>query len=564
MAGARAVPGQTARVIFPGMSDSPELLSTSPASRQSLGASDAIIEISADAIISIDAQQRIIRFNHGAEQIFGYRADELLGRPLEILLPERYRAGHMGHVGRFGAGDIPARRMGERRQIAGLRANGEEFPAEASISRIDLDGERIYTVVLRDISERQRSERVQRFLAQAGELLAGSLDTERTLASVAQLAVPLLGEWCVIFSVGDDGSVRRELAVHSDPARAADMERLGTIPFRGANAHPVVAALATGHSSQVELPDDASLQAMSDNQEHVQLLRSLRPRSVITVPLKARARMLGALCFFRSDIRKGARADDLELAEELARRAALALDNARLYAESTRAVRARDDVLAVVSHDLGNPLSAIRLSSSLLLRKPPAERAAAEDRKQLENIRASVDQMERLIRDLLDVKRIEAGLLSLEYESCAVNGLMRDVAESAQRWIEEKALLLELNVDTVNSPVRADPQRILQVFSNLVGNAARFAPAGSLIRLSSVRQDHDVVFSVSDSGPGIPAEHLPHLFDRFWQASRTGRHGIGLGLAIVKGIVEAHGGRVWAESVVGAGSTFFFTIPVKE
>ncbi len=531
---------------------------------QSLRASDAIIEISADAIISIDAQQRIIRFNHGAEIIFGYRAAELLGRPLEILLPERFRGAHFTHLTRFGEGAVAARRMGERRQIAGLRANGEEFPAEASISRIDIAGERMYTVVLRDISQRQRAEQVQRFLAQAGELLAGSLEAERTLESLAQLAVPLLGDWCVIFAARLGGSVTRALAVHHDPERASEMQRLREIPFRMSPAHPAVAALNEARSSLLAL-DDAQLQAMADDDEHLQILRGLDPRSLIAVPMKARARVLGAICFFFEGRRHRAHShDDLELAEELGRRAALALDNARLYAEATQAIRARDDVLAVVSHDLGNPLSAIRLSTSLLLRRPPADRAAQEERKQLENIRASVDQMERLIKDLLDVKRIEAGLLSLEREPCVVSVLMREIADTAERWIEGKTLRITL--DSTNEPVHvyADPQRVVQVFSNLVGNAARFAPTGGEIVLRSRREGDQVRFSVADTGPGIPVEHLPHIFDRFWQASRTGRHGIGLGLAIVKGIVEAHGGRVWAESVLGAGSTFHFTLPLRD
>ncbi len=531
---------------------------------QSLRASDAIIEISADAIISIDAQQRIIRFNHGAEMIFGCRAAELLGRPLEILLPERFRGAHFTHVTQFGEGAVAARRMGERRQIAGLRASGEEFPAEASISRIDVAGERIYTVVLRDISERQRAEQVQRFLAQAGELLAGSLEAERTLESLAQLAVPLLGDWCVIFAPRMGGPVTRVLAVHHDPERASEMQRLREIPFHMSPAHPAAAALTEARSSLLVI-DDAQLQAMADDDEHLQILRRLDPRSLIAVPMKARARVLGAICFFFETRRHRAHSqDDLELAEELARRAALALDNARLYAEATQAIRARDDVLAVVSHDLGNPLSAIRLSTSLLLRRPPADRAAQEERKQLENIRASVDQMERLIKDLLDVKRIEAGLLSLEREPCVVSVLMREIADAAEHWIEGKALRITLDSASDTLHVYADPQRILQVFSNLVGNAARFAPTGGEIVLRSRREGDHVTFSVADTGPGIPAEHLPHIFDRFWQASRTGRHGIGLGLAIVKGIVEAHGGRVWAESELGAGSTFHFTLPLRE
>jgi PAS domain S-box-containing protein len=531
------------------------------AAESSLPAAEAIIEISADAVISIDDQHRIIRFNRGAEEIFGYARSEVLGRPLDVLLPERFRGAHSRHVARFGEGEVAARRMGERRPISGLRANGEEFPAEASISKVDIAGERIYTVVLRDISDRQRAEQASQFLARAGELLAASLDTTRTLEQVAQLALPLMGDWCVGFLADDAMVVRRALAAHHDSARSQEMSRLRSIPFRKNPAHPATEALRDGRSHLLESIDDAQLRALADDAEHLEVLRSLNPRSLIAVPLKARDRILGALCFFFDRSHRAHDQEDLTLAEELARRAALALDNARLYGEATAAIRARDDVLAVVSHDLGNPLSAIRVNSAVLLRRRAED---DPDRKQLENIRSSVAQMERLIGDLLDVKRIEAGLLSLEREALAVSAILNEVAETAQTWIDGRVLSLEVDGSADGLRVFADPHRVIQVFSNLVGNAARYSPNESEIVVRVGREGNATVFSVADAGPGIPAEHLSHIFDRFWQARRTGRHGIGLGLAIVKGIVEAHGGRVWAESELGTGSTFYFTLPLHE
>ena len=187
-----------------------------PEAENTLRTSDAIIAISSDAIISTDVQQRIIRFNRGAEEIFGYRAEEVLGLPLNVLLPARFRDTHGDHVRQFARSGVAARRMAERRQISGRRKNGEEFPAEASISQVDLDGDRLFTVVLRDISDRKRAEQAQRFLAQAGALLAGSLDADQTLDSVAALAVPMLGDWCIVF-LNDEKGMRRAIAVHADP-----------------------------------------------------------------------------------------------------------------------------------------------------------------------------------------------------------------------------------------------------------------------------------------------------------------------------------------------------------
>jgi PAS domain S-box-containing protein len=534
----------------------------SPAEEQALRASDAIIAISADAIISTDADQRIIRFNAGAEEIFGYTAEEIIGRPIDILIPERYRPGHRQHVENFGRSPVAARRMGERRQISGLRRNGEEFPAEASISKTDIGQQRIFTVVLRDVTDRLRAEQAQRFLAQAGALLAGSLDPDRTLESVATLAVPMLGDWCVIFLGGDGVPLRRAQAIHSHPDRAEEMRRLRDIPFAMKPTHPVHTVLTEGRALLLpELGADGLL-AMAENAEHLRLLQSLQPRSLLAVPLKARDRVLGAVAFFFD--RRNPRVhseSDLELAEELGRRAALAIDNARLYAEARAAVMARDDVLAVVSHDLGNPLSAIRIGTTVLLKQLPSESDSNGARKQVENIRSSVVQMERLIQDLLDIKRIEAGYLTLEKEKIAVHTLLQEAADTFNSLIAGKELRLNQVLPAQHTHVLADRQRILQVFSNLIGNAVKFTSPGDEISIGADVSTGQVTFSVADSGPGIPQEHLPHLFDRFWQARRTGRHGIGLGLAIVKGIVEAHGGKVSVQSELGLGTTFYFSLP---
>ena len=536
--------------------------SLSPQGEQALRVSDAIIAISADAIISTDDAQRIIRFNHGAESIFGYTAEEVIGQPIEILLPERFRATHREHVHRFRDSPVAARRMGERRPISGLRKNGQEFPAEASISKTSLDDRLIFTVVLRDVTDRLRTEQGQRFLAQAGALLASSLDADQTLESIASLAVPVLGDWCVVFLGGSGVPLRRALTVHAHRGNTDAMLRLREIPVQLRPEHPFLHELLRGESVKLADFSETFIDAMADSPIHAAVLRSLRPQSLIAVPLKARDRIMGAIAFFLDeDSRRVHDEVDLELAEELGRRAALALDNARLYQEAQNAVRTRDDVLAVVSHDLGNPLSAIRVGTTVLLKQLPESPANEVARRQVENIRSSALQMERLIRDLLQVKQIEAGYLTLERERLAPVGLLSEAVEQLEPLVLAKEQNLQ-RVDATNGVyVYGDRERLLQVFSNLIGNAVKFTPSGGQITIGAQAQDEVVVFSVSDSGPGIPEEHLPHVFDRFWQARRTGRHGIGLGLAIVKGIVEAHGGSVSVDSEIGQGTTFRFTLP---
>jgi PAS domain S-box-containing protein len=523
---------------------------------------ERMVEISADAIISVDERQRIILFNSGAEAIFGYRRDEVRGRPLELLIPGRFRPFHHAHMRSFAQGAEAARQMGDRREIAGLRKNGQEFPAEASISRLESPEGRIYTVVLRDITERKKAEETQRFLADCSAVLARSLDYQTTLAGLARLALPHLADWCVI-DVLQDGHLQRIEAAHHDPAMSALAEELKRFPPEAARAHPSVTVVETGEPELIENVSDSFLEAIAANDEHLAVLRRLEPRSLLVVPLVARGRTLGAFGLFSSRPDRHYGSEDRLLAVELARRAALAVDNARLYRQARDAVAARDEVLSIVSHDLGNPLSAIRVSSRVLDRLLDAgDREAA--RVQVNNMRGAALQMERLIRDLLEIRRIETGRLRLVRRTEPVRQLVDEAVRSLRDVASEQGVTLEARVgDGVPATVRVDADRVQQIFSNLIGNALRFSPAGGVVTVAAAPADGSVAFSVRDSGPGIPADHLPHVFDRFWQASQQGSHGIGLGLAIARGLTEAHGGTVAVESSDGEGATFTFTLPME-
>lgn len=242
-------------------------------------------------------------------------------------------------------------------------------------------------------------------------------------------------------------------------------------------------------------------------------------------------------------------------------RAALLRNEREARAAAEAAVNARDEVLRIVAHDIGNSLSAVKIHAMVLERTLPAE-GQAEARKRTEAIRHLTQQMDRLRQDLLDVAAIEAGRLSFEPGETSLHGVVDEVLGTVAEQAAEKGLAVERALADDLPAVWADRERLHQVLGNLVGNAVKFTPAGGHIRVGAARGDEgEVRVTVEDTGPGIPPEHLEHVFDRFWQARSTRRAGAGLGLAIARGIVEAHGGRIQACSEVGKGTTFEFTLP---
>jgi PAS domain S-box-containing protein len=349
-----------------------------------------IVDISADAIICIDEDQKITLFNEGAVRIFGWTADEMMGKPLEILLPERVRDVHRNHVMHFRDAPERARRMGQRQEISGLRKNGEEFPAEAAISKVQMGDSVVFSVLLRDITE------------------------------------------------------------------------------------------------QVEL--------------HKRL---------------------------------------------------------------QRAVKARDETVGVVAHDLRNPVSAVKMLSAALMHGDDSTRLSPDASEQVKLIREAALQMDRLIQDLLDVTRVETGRLQVDAQPVTTVALLEGALRTLRPLVEEAGIALEVDLPSTAAMVHADPERIGQVLSNLIGNAIRFTARGGTIRVAATEEETALRVSVSDTGSGISREYLPNLFDRYHQVppSAIRSRGAGLGLPIARGIVEAHKGRIWAESEPGRGTTVYFTLP---
>ena len=540
---------------------------------------EGVIAHTADAVICTDDAQRILIFNPAAERIFGYRADEVIGETIDCLFPRSARGAMRpwfeGIAGE--GGDVS-----EHHRVWARRKSSELFLAEASTSRLTVGEATYFTALLRDVSQERRAEKERAamlartfaartaaehaeqrmaFLADIGEILHSSLAVEETFDALLHLIVPELASCCVVEVLDATGRVRRAHVMHGDPTMKALVERLAEYPRQLAH-YLSRRAIEEGDAELMATMSDDHLRSLAEDDEHLELLRALQLSSLIILPLRAHGRALGALMLARGAGAVPYSEADLSLAQALALRAASALDNARLYDEARRAVRAREDVLGVVSHDLRTPLSVIAMCATALLGDESVD--AAPDRETLETIQRSAHWAQRLIQDLLDVSAIDAGGLSLARGT------------EDPRMLVTRAVLLhgelatERQIQLVTEPmdrlplIDVDADRIVQALGNLIGNALKFTPYGGIVRVGAVNEGNHVRLYVMDSGPGIPDEDAPHVFDRFWTAARNARvRGTGMGLAIVRGIVDAHGGEVWLEPAQpGCGATFSIALSV--
>lgn len=397
--------------------------------------------------------------------------------------------------------------------------------------------------------------RAERLLSEAARLLASSLGYEETLEGVAELAVRSLADFCVI-DILEGGEVRRLEVAHADPRSRELTRKLLNYPLDRERPHLSLTALETGESVLVTDVTEQMLDLIAQGEEHRRILAELHPRSLMAVPLLAKDRLLGVVLFVSSV--RGYDEDDLSLAEQLVQLAGLEVENARLYREAREALDARDRVLGIVAHDLRNPLNVISMSGELLLDSSFPESLRARE---VQRILRSANRMDRLIQDLLDVARIEADRLLLQFEDQEPARLAREAVELNAPLAEAESLTLLYESSGEPPKIRADRDRIIQVLSNLIGNAIKFTPEGGRIVVCVAPAEAAARFSVRDTGQGIGEEDLPNLFQPFWQATRGSMEGAGLGLMIARGIVEAHGGEIWAESALGKGSAFHFTIP---
>ncbi|QAT86089.1 sensor histidine kinase [Corallococcus coralloides] len=417
-----------------------------------------------------------------------------------------------------------------------------------------------------DIQAQVLGEERAGFLARASELFASSLDASATLASLANLSVSALADWCIVDVLLSDGHFERVQVVAADPSQAplaATVQRLTPVP-QERPVYPPAVALATGRSTLVPEVTDAVMQSVAQDAEHLETMRRVGVRSLLTVPLIARGHILGALTFLLTTSSRRYDDEDLRFAQELANVAALAVDNARLLHGAREAIRLRDEFLSVASHELKTPLTPLSLKLQALSRavkSHPDSPLAPVIEAHVETGHRQVRRLTELMNDLLDVSRISAGTFRLQREEVDVAEVVREVAARfAPRFALEHC---EFQVEAPES-VRGcfDRTRLAQVLDHLLVNALKYG-AGTPVSVRLVADGPVARLTVRDGGIGVSPEQRPRLFERYGRAVSE-RHygGLGLGLYLTRTIVEAEGGRVSLDSQLGEGATFMVELPL--
>jgi signal transduction histidine kinase/CheY-like chemotaxis protein len=399
----------------------------------------------------------------------------------------------------------------------------------------------------RHTSERIRDEQrnLQLFLSEVSARLAESLDYRTVASAIADLLVPRYADWCLIHLRETEDRIPAFTFVRPGPSQNVE-------PGPDAHAIADIERLQQARVlTRLERPEAARDVVGS---AYLDAMRKVGAACVLCVPLVTRQEILGSLCLVAGRDRPAYGSHDLALVEDVAHRLAMALDNALLYRRAERAIRIRDDVLAIVSHDLRSPLATVMLRAQAIVRNEELAHVGLA-------ILRSASRMNRLIGDLLDASAINAGKLTLDVREHDMTEIIHEACEMFRSSAEQRGIALVEEAPAAVTRVRCDRDRVLQVFSNLLSNALKYTRQGGKVAVAARRTDDRIRAEVRDTGIGIAADQVPHLFDRFWQA--RGRHdGAGLGLYIARGIVVAHSSELAVESTVGSGSSFSFTLPL--
>lgn len=426
--------------------------------------------------------------------------------------------------------------------------------------------EELEEAVEQAVAEAKTAQKRLSFLADASTLLTSSLDYTDTLNRLSRLAVLSIADYCIVDIMEADGNLQQVATAHTDRSKEEILKKIRYYHQDNDNSlYSPMTVLRTGQPILRSHISDAFLTVMAVNDEHLDLLRQLKPQSSITVPLKAGEQLLGVITFGSTKATRHYNADDLALAEDLTRRAALAIENARLYTQAQQALQVRDQFLAIAAHEFKTPMTGIMGIAQLLLRDfNRDENIKPRHKERLHLLVEQTQRLNRLIMSLLDLSRLENGQLKLDQKEMDITELVQHTAENWNLLLE-KHTLEYLPCAEKPLTVFADELRLEQVLQNLLQNAIKYSPDGGIITLAVEYNTDRVLIKVTDHGMGIPKEALSQIFNRFYRVETSNSvqiNGLGLGLYVVREIINLHNGTVAVVSTEGKGSTFIITLPL--
>jgi PAS domain S-box-containing protein len=548
----------------------------------------AIVRSSEEAIVGKDLDGIITAWNPAAERLFGFTAQEAVGRSIRMIVPADRQGEEDDVLSRLRRGESI-----EHMETVRNRKDGTPVNVALTVSPIrDAEGHIIgASKIARDIGERRRAEaerdrlltaeqaararaesteRRATILSESSVALSASLDSATTLRTVSRLLVPRFADWCIVDLVTRENTLERVAVSAAGPDTDALLSELQRYAPDWTSSQPSAEALRSRTTIVMPEVTEETLASTARDEGHLAIMRRLGPRSAIAVPMIIRQRVIGAITLVRTTLGHPYDAADIAMAEELARRAALAVDNATLYSEADQARaqaeganRAKDEFLAVLSHELRTPMNAVYGWARML---QMGQIDSGTTPRALDAIVRNAHVQLQLIDDLLDVSRIISGKMRLDIRPVDIQRVLESALDAVRPAADAKGLRLQSLLDPGAGPINGDPDRLEQVVWNLLMNAVKFTPRDGRIQLTLQRVNSHVEIVVSDSGAGIRSELLPVIFDRFKQGesgSTRNQGGLGLGLALVRHLVELHGGAVTAESAgEGKGATFRVKLPL--
>jgi PAS domain S-box-containing protein len=540
------------------------------------------------AIFMLDPKGKIASWNAGAQKIKGYEAKEIIGQHFSKFYPPEDLAWNKP------AWELEQAILAGRFEDEGwrLRKDGTRFWANVTITALwDEQGIlRGFAKVTHDMTDRKMAEEAIRrsnatlekrvkertaqlsFLSEASKLLGSSFDYEVTLQRVAQLAVPDMADWCTVYIIEDGKEPRQVALAHAEPAKVAWANNLqqhlqNKYSFEPDALTGLPAVLRTGQPELYQEITDDMIQASAKDDEFLGIFQSLNIRSLMIVPLIAREKVLGAIQLVSTRQDRLYNEYDLKLTQELAQRAAMAVDNAKLYRDAQQAIAIRNEFVSVAAHELKTPITSLRGFTQLLLRKVNGNNSPDLDqlRQGLNQVNNQSNRLVSLVGRLLDMSQLEAGKLMLSLENTDLGQMLHNLVAAAQLRTDKHKI-------TISAPAHfechLDPLRFEQVMTNLLDNAIKYSPEGGQIKLEMQVLEGGpdgptVKIRVQDQGIGIEPENRERIFEPFFQGNERGYAGLGLGLYISREIVELHGGDIETEPGESGGSAFIVTVPVK-